>query len=221
MTAVAIGDPAPDGALLDLVGKRSWLSTSWAERPAVVVFLRYFGCPLCQAQVVGLRDDGDRFDQMGGDVILVGQGTPQDAASFLSRKRAPFPCLIDPDRSLYRAYGLARGSFGDVFGPDAVFSSVRQSLHRETIHGTLHGGNLMQMPGTFIVDRHGVLRFVHRSRTIADTPPNRVLLDVLDRLRSGAEPGDDDPRGPTATDSSGTGPQLRLDLPPMRRARGA
>ncbi len=182
MKALEVGDPAPDGVVLEGNGRTSHLSTAWSELPAVVVFLRYFGCPLCQAQIVALRDERDRFDASGAAVVLVGQGDPEDAAEFLARKRVPFRCLVDPDRSLYRAYGLRRGAVRDVFGFEAVSSSLRQSLHRETIHGTLHGGNLMQMPGTFVVDAGGILRFVHRSLTIADTPPNRVLLDVVENL---------------------------------------
>jgi len=180
-----VGDPAPDGVVLESAGRPTRLSAAWSERPAVVVFLRYFGCPLCQAQIVGLRDERERFDASGAAVVLVGQGDPEDAEEFLARKRVPFTCLVDPDRSLYRAYGLRRGSIRDVFGFEAVSSSLRQSLHRETIHGTLHGGSLMQMPGTFVVDAGGVLRYAHRSLTIADTPPNRVLLDVVGALAAG------------------------------------
>ncbi len=36
----------------------------------------------------------------------------------------------------------------------------------------------MQMPGTFVVDRTGVVRLAHRNRHVADNPPNRLLLDT-------------------------------------------
>src|SRR5207244_12267924 len=70
------GDPAPDAELLDAWGQPARLSAAWDGGPAVLVFLRYFGCPFCQAQVVGLRRDHERFEETGASVALVGQGPP-------------------------------------------------------------------------------------------------------------------------------------------------
>jgi hypothetical protein len=50
------------------------------------------------------------------------------------------------------------------------------------------GGDLLRMPATFVVDRAGWLRFVHRNATIADAPPNRVLLDLLNGLAAEVRP---------------------------------
>lgn len=60
-----VGDPAPDSSLLDASGMEARLSFFWQEAPAVLVFLRYFGCPFCQAQVVTLREDERRFLEAG------------------------------------------------------------------------------------------------------------------------------------------------------------
>ncbi len=39
-----IGDPAPDFELPDTMGKRRRLSEFWQTRPALLLFLRHFGC---------------------------------------------------------------------------------------------------------------------------------------------------------------------------------
>jgi len=52
MAGPEVGDPAPDALLTDLERHEVRLSSLWRDRPAVVVFLRYFGCPFCQTQVV-------------------------------------------------------------------------------------------------------------------------------------------------------------------------
>jgi len=180
---LGVGDRAPDGTLVDVEGRTVALSLAWAERTALLVFLRYFGCPLCQAHVVALREDRQRFDDVGANVVLVGQGGPEDGSRFRDRKHVPFPCWLDPERRLYRAFGLVSGSPVQALGLNAVLPMMRANLHRETRQRLLSGGNLMQMPGTFVVSADGVVRFAHRNRTIADSPPNRVLLDVLEGLR--------------------------------------
>lgn len=39
------------------------------------------------------------------------------------------------------------------------------------------------MPGIFIVDRTGIIRFIYRYRDIADNPPNELLLEQLARVK--------------------------------------
>lgn len=187
-----VGDPAPDATLLDLDGGEVALSSLWKVRPAVLVFLRYFGCPFCQAQVVSLRDNRERFREAGANVVLIGQGDIEDGLAFIGSREVPFPVLLDPDRVAYRAYGLVRGTIMQVLGPQVVLPFVRENLRAESRQRGLKGGDFMQMPGTFVVDTggivraiDGVVRFAHRNKHVADTPRNQVILDVLAKLRVG------------------------------------
>jgi len=177
------GDRAPDASLLDPRGRTELLSTSWANRPAVLVFLRYFGCPLCQQQVATLRADEGRFADMDTNVVLVGQGRPSDAERFVEERSLPFGLLVDPTRAAFHTYGLIRGSFSQVFGPRVLVPMMRAAAHPESRQRMLRGGHLMQMPGTFVVDTDGVVHLAHRNVTIADNPTTAELLRVLERVK--------------------------------------
>jgi peroxiredoxin len=186
MAAPEVGDPAPDAILVDLDRTEVRLSSLWAERPAVVVFLRYFGCPFCQLQVVSLRDDHDRIRRAGADVGLVGHGDPDAAAEFVSAKRLPFPLLLDRDRGTYRAYGLIQGKAMQVLSPRVALPWVKAELSSETRQRGLKGGSFLQMPGTFVVDTRGVVvarggtvRMAHRNRNFADAPSIDRILEAL------------------------------------------
>jgi peroxiredoxin len=174
-----VGDQAPDVELL-LPGEGVVpLSAYWEGGPAVLVFLRYFGCPFCQAQVVGLREEQDRFEDTGAEVVLVGQGDATAEAAFREARGVPFPILLDADRHAYRAYGLSRGTSMQLFGPKVALPFLRANVHHETRQHGLKGGSFRQMPGTFVVDGTGVVRLAHRNRTVADNPTTAALLDVL------------------------------------------
>ena len=177
-----LDDPAPDVSLLDMAAREASLSDFWQREPAVVVFLRYFGCPFCQAQVVQLRDDREKFEEAGAGIVLIGQGTPSEAVAFTERMDQPFDCLVDPYRSAYRAYGLAKARPSQVAGPRVAMPFLRANLHRKTMQRGLHGGSFMQMPGTFVVDTEGLIRMAHRNRHVADTPSNQRILDILAAL---------------------------------------
>jgi len=183
-----VGDPAPDAILLNSEGDPVPLSSFWRERPAVVVFLRYFGCPFCQMHVVKLREEQQLFRDAGAVVVLVGQGSPEEGAGFCQRKHLPFPCLLDTDKSAYRAYGLRRRNLAVVMSPRVAVPFVRANMNPETRQRGLEGGDFFQMPGTFVVDISGTVRLAHRNRTIADSPPNHALLEALAGLRQPAGP---------------------------------
>lgn len=205
MNAPAVGDPAPDATLVDLGGAEVPLSSYWSDRPAVVVFLRYFGCPFCQAQVVALRRDADRFRDAGGRIGLVGHGRAQEAVAFAETKQLPFPLLLDPDRAAYRAYGLVQGKAVQVLGPQVFLPWLSAELSAETRQRGLKGGSFLQMPGTFVIDRGGVVRLsgglvrlAHRNRHVADAPSNELVLRLVSSLAAGATgattgPGADPP----------------------------
>jgi len=177
-----VHDRAPDVSLVDVSAHEATLSDYWVREPAVVVFLRYFGCPFCQAQVVQLRDDRKLFEELGAGIVLIGQGEPADAAAFTERMQQPFECLVDPDRSAYRAYGLVRATTSQILTPQVALPFLRANLRRQTQQKGLQGGSFLQMPGTFVIDTDGVLRMAHRNRHIADTPSTQQLLEVLNRL---------------------------------------
>jgi len=184
--APRVGDPAPDASLLDPGGVAVSLASHWRDRPAVLVFLRYFGCPFCQMHVVVLREEQHRFRDAGATVVLIGQGSPEEGARFREENRVPFACLLEPGRASYEAYGLGRGTIPQVFGPRVAVPFLAANVHNETLQRGLRGGSMMQMPGTFVVDTTGVIRLAHRNRTIADSPRNDVILEALAGLPAGA-----------------------------------
>jgi peroxiredoxin len=186
MAGPEVGDRAPDALLSDIERREVRLSSLWTSRPAVVVFLRYFGCPFCQTQVVSLRNEHHRILDAGAEVGLVGHGDPIEAVEFATSKRLPFPLLLDRDRGAYRAYGLVQGRAMQVLSPRVALPWIKAELSAETRQRGLKGGRFLQMPGTFVIDtsgvvlaRGGTIRMAHRNRHLADAPSIDRLLDAL------------------------------------------
>lgn len=172
---------APEATLLEPDGRQVKISSTWRERPAVLVFLRYFGCPFCQLQVGRMIEDQPKFDEANGGVVLVGH--QQQDASKLGGAFKPFKYLFDADRSAYKAYGLERGTLMQVSGPRVAVPWARTQLHAATRQHGLEGGDFKQMPGTFVVDTLGIVRMAHRNLHAADNPDNEKILGVLQRIQ--------------------------------------
>ena len=102
-----VGDPAPDFALEGTDGTFR-LSDHRGER---VVLLFYPGdeTPVCTRQFCSYRDRAD--DMASLDAVVVGispQGLDSHRA-FTAHHGLTVPLLADVDRSVARAYGVARG----------------------------------------------------------------------------------------------------------------
>jgi len=76
-----------------------------------------------------------------------------------------------------------------VLSPKTALPWLRAELSPETRQHGLKGGSFMQMPGTFVIDTGGVVRFrggliqfAHRNKHVADSPANDDILRVVASL---------------------------------------
>jgi len=175
---IATGSPAPDLELQTTDGDAVRLSTAWAERPAVLVFIRHFGCVFCRQQILDLRSNVSKFAAAGVNLALVTQGEPGETKDFVAKYRWPGETFCDPGRAAYEAYGLGMATLSEAISPGVVVAAGRAAL-RGAFQGRVHGGEGRQMPGLFIVDTAGVVRYAHPFRHAGDQPTSRELLKIV------------------------------------------
>ena len=132
-----------------------------------------------------LRDDRERFASSGATISLIGLGPHTRAQLFCDERHVPFECLSDPSQDAYRAYGLERGSNRQLFGPQLILRYARALLTRDVEAAKLSGDDYRQMPGVFVIDRSGVIRYAHRNKDVADNPPNDDLLEAITAIKQG------------------------------------
>jgi peroxiredoxin len=122
-----------------------------------------------------LRDAHSELDRSGVAVALVTFGDPEATQRFCAAARVPFPCYADPDRRGYDAFGLERqGSWHRVLDPRQARATLK-ALRRG--HAMYKGRlSVRQMPGTFLIDTAGEVRYAHRNRYPADNPTVEALL---------------------------------------------
>jgi peroxiredoxin len=151
---------------------------------------------------VQLRDDRERFERAGAAISLIALGPYTRAQLFCDERHVPFECLSDPSQEAYRAFGLERGSNRQLFGPQLLLRYARALLRRDVEAAGLSGDDYRQMPGVFVIDRTGVIRYAHRNADVADNPPNDEVLEALTSLHRRTGPS----RGTLPTTSDMRGP---------------
>lgn len=114
------------------------------------------------------------------EVLLVGQGTPDQANEFFRGRWPEARVVSDTQRQLYPAFGLRRASLLDILSP-----RVLRAFWRHKRHGVGRPvGDALLLSGAFVVEE-GACTFEHRSRTPADHPDWTELLVRVREARSG------------------------------------
>src|ERR1700694_1343953 len=73
------GDLAPDLALPDTTGERRQLSEFWTHGPALVIFMRHFGCSCLTERWEGLQGELAAYADAGARVVAICQAEPERA----------------------------------------------------------------------------------------------------------------------------------------------
>jgi hypothetical protein len=121
------------------------------------------------------------LDDFGDATIAVVTFAGAERALAYQREALePLPVLVDDDRTVYRAYGLGRGSTAAIWGWSTWRAYARllragRRLRRPT-------EDTHQLGGDFVVDRAGNLAFAFRSQAPDDRPGVDELLAVVRRL---------------------------------------
>ena len=166
---------------------RRRLSSFWQERPVALVFPRHFGCPFGRRQVAQLRREQNGLKKAGIDVVLVSSGTPAQAEVFRHDYEVPFTIICDPNRVLFKKYGLRDMDPRDYRSPRMLVQVVKVLAGG---YGYKSGqGSSSQLGGVFIIDTGGKVRFAHIAADAADHPSPKEIVRAATMLKGQVRTG--------------------------------
>ncbi len=102
-----------------------------------------------------LRQDYKKFLQRDAEIIVIGPEDPNSFRAYFEKEKLPFIGLADPTHSVLKHYGQEVNIF-----------------------------KLGRMPGQMIIDKSGILRFIHYGHDMTDIPSNQEILELLDFLQN-------------------------------------
>ena len=132
-----------------------------------------------------MRDHLEAFRTRGVAVATVAQGTGAEAQQFCEPLETGFPCYGDPGKLAYRAFGLGRIGFVRMMVEPFVTNAAvawRRLRHADLAGARMPHSDVQQLGGVAILERGGVVRYLHRAQQTDDMPPMAEVLAELDRL---------------------------------------
>lgn len=120
----------------------------------------------------------------GGELVAIAQGTAAEAERFCRQLGVTYACLGDPAKDSYRAYELPRGGLRAILvDPMRAGNEAIRKGYQVSLRGSLMPhSDWFQLPGLAVVDRSGIIRYLHRSRHAGDLAPTSDVMQTLQTL---------------------------------------
>ena len=139
-----------------------------AQSPALVVFLRSFGCTFCREAM----DDVSRVQQeiraAGAGIVFVHSASTEEAAPWFSKYGLNGVTTIsDPKLKHYKAFGLGRTPATSMVDPKVWIRGAASAMSHGFGSQTIE--MMRQLPGVFIVQAGEVVA-EYRHQSPADRP---------------------------------------------------
>jgi AhpC/TSA antioxidant enzyme len=122
-----------------------------------------------------LRDYIPRIHAAAGELVVLGNGTPEQAKWFVEDYGMTTPVFTDPALASHRVVGARRPKFID---PRTILRAIE--ARREGFRQTGTKGSAMQLGGVFVITPAGEAPYAFLSRFAGDHPPHEAPVAVLE-----------------------------------------
>jgi peroxiredoxin len=175
--ALQPGTKAPDFTLPDARGGTVALSSLLAKGPVVVTFYRGGWCPFCDLQLRAYQGVLPEIRRLGAELVAISPQTPDHAQADVEKKQLTFPVLTDAHNVVARRYGL-------VFALSDAMRALQTQFGNPIPKFNGDDTWELPMPGTFVLDRGGVVRLSHVDPDYTRRLEPAAILSALQGARS-------------------------------------
>ena len=137
MVRVSIGDYAL-GFTLESVNMGTVSLSSYKGEWVVIIFGRYFGCPVCQLEFDDLLEYKDRIREYANIVYLT-QSSPESALSYIKDYDVDFLVVTvskEDGYGVYRDYGVGNFGMGTTI---EILKKASKARKMGKVHGAYEG----------------------------------------------------------------------------------
>ena len=116
----------------------------------------------------------EEIEATGLRTVAVGLGQPKHARHFGDKLAPSVQCVTNEEPVLHATFGIEKGNLLRLVAPDAIKAGARAASRGHTQGQAT--GDTQRLPGTFIVDADGIIRYAYYGKHAGDNPDLSSLL---------------------------------------------
>jgi peroxiredoxin len=171
VTALNVGDKAPDFKLKDQKGADVTLSQLLKNGPVILTWYRGGWCPNCNIALKDLQGGLPSFTAAGATLVAISPELPDNSLSTSEKHALTFPVLSDVGLKVADAYGISYTL------DEATSTRYNAGFGLNTWNGDT--SNRLPLPVTYVVDREGVIVYRFIDTDIRKRAPHADILKAL------------------------------------------
>jgi peroxiredoxin len=174
---VKVGGTAPDFELKNADEKIVRLKDLLSAGPLVLCFYRGKWWPYCNLELDALQQVAGEIQSLGANLLAISPQLPAFSRELIEQKNLTFDLLGDPGNQVAKKYGL-------VF---ALPEDLKTLYLQFRIDVAKHNGDdswSLPMPGRFIVDQAGVVRYAEVDPDYTVRPEPEHTIAALKKVSS-------------------------------------
>ena len=148
-----VGDTAPDFTLANINGNKVTLSDFRGKKNVVLAFFPFAFSGTCSAQMPSYEAELSRFQSLDTEVIGISMDASHALAAWAKQLGLTFPLLSD---------FYPQGAVVDAYGVRHMAGMPERAL--------------------IVIDKNGVVQWVHVHRPTGEAPDNEELFEILRKL---------------------------------------
>ena len=171
------GEPARDFSVTDLSGNEISLGDYRGKR-LLLSFYRYASCPFCNLRVAQLIEAYPRLHGKGLELLAFFQSPRESILEYVGKQETPFPIVPDPERVVYRLYGVEASWMGYVRAMGRI-SYYREAGDRGFHRGKVEGARAL-IPADFLIGPDLKVARAYYGKDIGDHLPIEEIETYID-----------------------------------------
>ncbi|EKN70649.1 alkyl hydroperoxide reductase/ Thiol specific antioxidant/ Mal allergen [Neobacillus bataviensis LMG 21833] len=177
MKKVQLGMKAPEFTFNTPWLESNQLYDVLENKKTILMFLRYYGCSLCQLDIATLISGYEKIKGNNAQVLVVLQTEPALISEQVNHEKMPLTIVCDPERVFFNLYGVEPGKSESDLLSEEVLEKLKTAKERG-ISKIDNGGkqNELQLPATFIINPDGNIVYAHYGTHAADIPNVNDLI---------------------------------------------
>jgi len=174
------GNSAIDFIAKDIYGKEIKLS-NFKGKKIILTFMRNITCPFCNVRVHRLMGQSIKLQRSGIQMILLFESSQERILkSVLHQGVSPFPIISDPDKVIYKKYGVESSVFKmmkTMFQAD-IKATMEIAKTLDTPNEKDKNVTNSLVPADFFIDQNFEIHNAHYGKNIDD----HVDLELLKKF---------------------------------------